>query len=507
MKLSELEQLCGTLQKNTRFYWYTGEAIKGRIARVFNNNLWSYFFAGEEHASLINSGNPDLEFLEKHCRFIVTVQGQKVVSGDYDVIELERINHSENWSYSSPEFLRNSVFDKLIVVGAGASFDFDHKALPDGIRPFPLANDLFKEDLISMLNTYPGVRSMKSKLSRTDNLEQTLQSEWERLNSDFDKNRIADLINLQFYLHELFLSNSIRYVENDDNNYSALASSIYDYTRSKSGNGQRKKVAIISYNYDTLLDRALEQRFGFKYSTLDDYIDGLVRPFVLFKPHGSCNWGKKLIHEKEFRNYNLVPSKSWPVWNPLLEGDNKHGIDYRNTLTQPINVFAEHLHLNRVTFGNILNAIHPEITVIPLDFKLRTSSVLVSHERLYFPQLLIPLKHKDEFVMPQDHTKLLIDILPSVKEILSIGWKGSEQKMCELFKKHCSQKINLHMVDYNSKIRRRVVSDELTINRIETFKNLAQYLSLGKKLAHLDGFTGYADKLINSKESFFSEMS
>lgn len=42
---------------------------------------------------------------------------------------------------------------------------------------------------------------------------------------------------------------------------------------------------IISFNYDTLLDRALNEVFGFSPCSLQDYIN-----FSYIKPHGSVNW-------------------------------------------------------------------------------------------------------------------------------------------------------------------------------------------------------------------------
>jgi hypothetical protein len=44
----------------------------------------------------------------------------------------------------------------------------------------------------------------------------------------------------------------------------------------------------------------------------------------------------------------------------------------------------------------------------------------------YYPQLLIPLKTKDDFILPEKHKQVLIECMKNVDDILIIGWKGTE---------------------------------------------------------------------------------
>jgi hypothetical protein len=56
-------------------------------------------------------------------------------------------------------------------------------------------------------------------------------------------------------------------------------------------------------------------------------------------------------------------------------------------------------------------------------------------EILYLPQLLLPFKSKDDFIMPPEHEVLLEHFLPTVDEILVLGWKGTEAKFQHLLGK------------------------------------------------------------------------
>jgi hypothetical protein len=64
--------------------------------------------------------------------------------------------------------------------------------------------------------------------------------------------------------------------------------------------------------------------------------------------------------------------------------------------------------------------------------------------RHYIPQLLVPLKNKDDFKLPPSHLDYLNTNLPYVNDIMIIGWKGTEAKFQELLKnKLQSKKVNV----------------------------------------------------------------
>jgi hypothetical protein len=59
---------------------------------------------------------------------------------------------------------------------------------------------------------------------------------------------------------------------------------------------------------------------------------------------------------------------------------------------------------------------------------------------MYLPQLLIPYKSKDSFVMPEKHELWMEYFLSQIDEIIVIGWKGTEAKFQELLKRKLENK-------------------------------------------------------------------
>ena len=67
-------------------------------------------------------------------------------------------------------------------------------------------------------------------------------------------------------------------------NYSTLVNNIEQFRRSD------EPVILITFNYDTLIERALSLTFGdFTFKEIQDYVRWPA--YKLFKLHGSVNWG------------------------------------------------------------------------------------------------------------------------------------------------------------------------------------------------------------------------
>lgn len=58
----------------------------------------------------------------------------------------------------------------------------------------------------------------------------------------------------------------------------------------------------------------------------------------------------------------------------------------------------------------------------------------------YLPQLLIPYKAKDSFVMPEKHEIWMDHFFSLIDEIIVIGWKGTEAKFQNLLKRKLEQR-------------------------------------------------------------------
>jgi SIR2-like domain len=163
-------------------------------------------------------------------------------------------------------------------------------------------------------------------------------------------------------------------------------------------------VCIVTFNYDTLLEDAL-QDLGFEIKQMSDYI-APGRIFKLFKIHGSINWGqvvKLQLHE----NTNLqVPQL---VLSQLIE---------------------------RVAELEMTDAFH----VCSPDSMGFYGGVAV------FPAIAIPVEKKAQFLCPQTVLDELVLLLPRVDKILSIGWRGTEEHFLHLLRAHLASGIKLYSV-------------------------------------------------------------
>lgn len=188
-----------------------------------------------------------------------------------------------------------------IIFGAGASYDF-LPTYPPGqpsstfLNEFrlPLANQLFDDrkefasiagQLRRLVPIIPELRHRSSDKS----VEQVL----EELRSIDEKDPYwphmqRELMAVRFYLQRAIWWSETAMVEQSAkvSNYSTLIRHIERLRRSQD------PVALITFNYDTLIERALSLNFNdFTFKSMDEYVR---HPnYKLFKLHGSVNWGTR----------------------------------------------------------------------------------------------------------------------------------------------------------------------------------------------------------------------
>jgi hypothetical protein len=281
---------------------------------------------------------------------------------------------------------------KLIILGAGASYDFSFDTtLEKRDRP-PLTYNLFDDHYDDILNNYPGARILASEILRSEDVEKYFQEQWDVIRNHYDPDLLSKLVNTQYYLQDLFNTISKKCNSNKRDNYVSLISRIAKYcTETKS------KVFLISFNYDTLLEQAIGRVLDYQYKYTGDYID-LKNKILVFKPHGSHNWIRKL-------KYDFAPQ------------------DLRQD-----QLFSSALYNKRLDYIDLFRRIDDEIIISETPALTNNDSL----NPLFYPQLLIPFTAKDEFVMPNSHTKILQSNLDEINEILVIGWKGTEDKFKNL---------------------------------------------------------------------------
>jgi hypothetical protein len=285
---------------------------------------------------------------------------------------------------------------KVVIVGAGASFDsIDATGAKDHVWCPPIGKELFKysKEYNAILENYPGAESFRSAINQSRDIEEFFQTKDDLSGLPGGANTKMQLINTQFYLQELFHKISSNYTDFGTSNYESLASLALDFHIKHS----QEAIVFISFNYDTLLERALSKVWRVRFDKIDDYIDG---PVKVIKPHGSCNW---------FRYFNK--SKSNPVSGikqkdlpKALYHDFGNAIYVMNSLSEQIIIKNEPIH------NDVVN------------------------EASYVPQIIIPLQKKDPFICPGEHIDILSSVLKKASELLIIGWKGNERSFHQKLK-------------------------------------------------------------------------
>lgn len=190
----------------------------------------------------------------------------------------------------------------MVIFGAGASYDSFSSAPPGpwgqpggrqnfSARP-PLANELFQDfpAFRDHLLKYPQCRPLIPLLQSAPDVEEVLGN-WQ---ADADAVRLRQLAAIRYYLRDLIYDCESRWkdVTRGVLNYGT----VLDQIRKK-----EPEVALVTFNYDTLIERAMSD-VGVNVGSMDAYLAD--RQFKLFKLHGSIDWVQLTSFKGEARISN-----------------------------------------------------------------------------------------------------------------------------------------------------------------------------------------------------------
>jgi hypothetical protein len=355
---------------------------------------------------------------------------------------------------------------KLIIIGAGASYDFS----TGSNREFtpPLSNDIFGIDHFDILDSYyPRIQESLNDLAVQDNLERRLLRIFERAKLSHSMSSANLLMEMNYYLAQIFLLYSLKNRKEYRSNYLSLLTYILEYLEDH----RDEEVVIINFNYDTILDNAIEKTHGMFYSNPNDYLGTENLRIKMFKVHGSCNWVRK------FRAISK----------------NEHYIDKRSFSH---NSLVDELSRREMHLGIVQNYLEDKIEILDynklklIDFTLRLDV------GPFFPHLLIPMNDKDEFMIPSNQVGAMESALGSVNEIVTIGWKGEEKALQRMFMKCNAPLKKITVVDFAS------TNSIIDIEKFP-FQN-EQRLRFGiNPTIFSSGFSGYTRGLSNSEFTLF----
>jgi hypothetical protein len=274
----------------------------------------------------------------------------------------------------------------LVIVGAGASYDSipsrqPNSAVPDPYR-LPLADQLFesRELFEGIQRQLPQVMQIAPSLlirRRGESVEDVL----ERYASQAGEygERQQQLAAVRFYLQGIIHGCEENWYRAGKQVATNLMQLIDQIECARRG---RRRALYVTFNYDRLIENALENR-GQVFASMDDY----VRPDQanLIKLHGSVDWMRRIqrLDSKEFGG------PAWTIARQIA--------DAIGTLPSP---------------GAV-----ERTTAVP-------SSYVDGH--LALPAIAIPVKNKSAFECPETHLASMKAALKHTRTILTIGWRGAE---------------------------------------------------------------------------------
>ena len=297
----------------------------------------------------------------------------------------------------------------MVIFGAGASYDSSPDFPPPqphasvatqnfGSTPAPLnereawrppcANNLFRDPnnvFGHIVRRYPKLNPILSSLRQPVNGSVEEQLELLQVESKEYQEGLREFASVRFYLHDLLFELTNKWWDQTSGvtNYSPLIREILRLQKSE------EPVCLVTFNYDVLLDRALES-FDYKPQAPKDHFKA-HKVLKLFRPHGSVDW---------VRLFN-APSRGY---HPQYEAESV--IQMANA-AQPLDEF------DRILAGQFPPQSRPFLPAIAIPFQTKT---------------------EDTFEWPKSHRAYLEELLPSITRILIIGWQAKEAHFLKLLR-------------------------------------------------------------------------
>ncbi|WP_300679572.1 SIR2 family protein [Nocardioides sp.] len=350
----------------------------------------------------------------------------------------------------------------MFVFGAGASFDSDPLRRPGypeeeylygDSRP-PLAKELFTPPSIDGQNIVaefpraaPIIMDLRKAVARGEDVEEVLEKISASANSY--PARSAQLLAFRGYLARLLTQIPSDWAEQCQGltNYVQALSAVDRWNAEGQHPEGRHPISCVSFNYDLLLEQAVDRAFGHPINDLADFTSS--NDIHIYKPHGSVLWrqaarwslnhqelliGEAGWHQAIKEAHTLEWLEEWQQTDPPVDDD---GFDYQD----------------------------------PEDLT-----------KVWLPALSIPVRRKSVFTMPPDHREALTDDLGKVTTMVAIGWRARERHFLQLLQDHMpSQPARLVAVAENESAARETVDNLWPTGRFQAYA------------VSTIGFSGFAD--------------
>lgn len=347
----------------------------------------------------------------------------------------------------------------MFIFGAGASFDSDprrrfspdehEERMQDGEWRPPLATRLFepssreaRECALEFSRATPLLMHLRSAAAAGDDIEEVLETYQDEKRS-FSALQ-PQLTALRAYLSRLLTQLPDRWHEDavGQTNYVSL---LNELASSLEASGQA--ASFVTFNYDRLLEYAVQDVYGKRFTDIEDYISSADGR--LYKPHGSVNWSQAA---------KLPPG----VWLGDQDPDDV-------------------LHILIEQAGSL--------EWLPNDYRVNDPYDGdpyrdAQNQTYWLPALAVPARFKASFSCPQSHLDALAKDLSVVDTVVAIGWRGREKHFLDLLSTHLPTDCRLFVVAENE------TSAMGTVDELWTTQKFSRYAMSA------DGFSGFASPRI-----------
>jgi hypothetical protein len=277
----------------------------------------------------------------------------------------------------------------LVIVGAGASFDSAQGEPRHGDYRPPLAKDLFAAEplYVETLSRFPRATPIVALVRQAVAGGASVESVLEGLRDEVGTYplRRQHLLGVQFYLRSLLGQCSTEWsrIHGGVTNYTQLVD-IVEMVRVQ----HSQSVMYVNFNYDTLLEQAIESAGLASYDSMDSYVTGNVQ---VVKVHGSVNWGERVVCDDFERLRHVTATQICDL------------VD-RWTATGEYHISGASIDDQEAADG------------------------------IYVPAIAIPTQTKSDFACPKGHITALRKALSNVDGLIAIGWRGAENQFLGLLR-------------------------------------------------------------------------
>lgn len=469
----------GLSQRLTSYITYFGDIYSGYLWEFQHIKDRFYIVEGDKSREV-----RELDLSEQKQEKLMTL-GREIK--DYRIIKESPIPNIDGQQLGE-KVIHSSLprsgqkWKRMFIFGAGASAyctfgDKLNKLRESKLRP-PTGYEIFDERYDALCKKYPAVElTIPDFEAKGSDIEKCLEDEWQYIRDSYNPNIIVRHINIQYYLFELFQEISKEVFENHKrgNLYSLFANKLQKFLAPDRKHNE--DIAIVSFNYDIILDNFIEQFFDTKFKSVEHYIDYKRNKLLFLKPHGSANWGWQFNNPIVKTSNDLLPQYLYDNKFDLATIYYKLLGDLDNMVVSNSLGGEKGLHKNRLGRYTI-NKNRIEV---------------IKENNSYYPALLLPYRDKDEFLMPYDHQSALQTFMNSMEEVYLIGWKGNEDVFNRQLEIHAHNLKRIIIVNPDEN-KEQVVS-----------KNITPYLKHIKGKYEITVIKDFEEFVLNYMDTFLND--